>query len=255
MKARPPMLRHLFVAALACGLTATAACGEFVINPLRVTLDRNAKSSEIVVRNDDTAPLRMQVEGMSWTQDADGRDQYAPAEGLVFFPRAMELAPGESRVVRVGVRAAPVTREETYRLFMEELPGPPDASARPADGATLRVYLRVGVGVFVAPAQPERAAAITKFALSGGKADITVANTGNVHIRAEQFELVGTDARGERVLVQPVQERYVLAGVTKTMAVPIPPDVCRQLVTLEAVVVGERLDLKRKLDVAPGNCS
>ena len=60
------------VAWAACVLLAAApaAAGEFVINPLRVTLDRATRASEIVVRNDDQAPLRMQVQAMGWTQNA-----------------------------------------------------------------------------------------------------------------------------------------------------------------------------------------
>ncbi len=113
--------------------SAPAAAGEFVINPLRVTLDRTTRATEVVVRNDDKTPLRMQVQAMTWTQSVDGVDQYEPAEGLLYFPRTMEIPPGESRIVRVGVRAAPVTREETYRLFIEELP-PASAAERAGTG-------------------------------------------------------------------------------------------------------------------------
>ena len=98
--------------------SARAAAGEFVINPLRVTLDRTTRATEVVVRNDDKTPLRMQVQAMTWTQNVDGVDQYEPADALLYFPRTMEIPPGESRIVRVGVRAAPVTREEAYRLFI-----------------------------------------------------------------------------------------------------------------------------------------
>jgi hypothetical protein len=145
-----------------------AAAGEFVINPLRVTLDRTTRATEVVVRNDDKAPLRMQVQAMTWTQSVDGVDQYEPAEGLLYFPRTMEIPPGESRIVRVGVRAAPVTREETYRLFIEELP-PASAADEQAQGTSLRVYLRVGVAVFVAPAQPERKGETTRLDIRPGK--------------------------------------------------------------------------------------
>src|SRR5438045_1433233 len=83
------------------------AAGEFTINPLRVSLDRTARASEIAVRNDDATPLRMQVQAMTWRQDVDGKDQYEPSDDLIFFPRALEIAPGESRIIRVGVKAAP----------------------------------------------------------------------------------------------------------------------------------------------------
>jgi len=126
-----------------------------------VSLDRTARASQIAVRNDDSAPLRMQVQAMTWRQDAEGKDQYEVSDDPIFFPRALEIMPGESRIIRVGVKATPLSQEETYRLFVEELP--PAAPAEPqTGGASLRVYLRVGVPVFVAPAQSQNKAEINE---------------------------------------------------------------------------------------------
>jgi fimbrial chaperone protein len=244
-------LAWLAVAAVLAWSSALWA-GEFTINPLRVNLDRATRSSEITVRNDDTAPLRMQLEAMSWRQDAEGKDQYVPAEDLLFFPRAMEIPPGESRIVRVGVRAAPVTREEAYRLFIEELP---PASSDPApQGASLRIFLRVGVAVFVAPTQAKPAGEITRLDLQAGVAEWSIANAGNAHFSTETVELAGLARDGTRVFVQPFPERYFLAGTVKTLRFDVPRDACRQLVTLEASVTGENLGLKRRLDVDPARC-
>ena len=227
--------------------------GEFTINPLRVSLDRTTRSSEVTVRNDDIVPLRMQVEAMNWRQDAQGKDQYEPAEGLLYFPRAMEIPPGESRIVRVGVRAAPVTSEDAYRLFIEELPPASPAEAG-AQGTSLRIFLRVGVAVFVAPAQAKRTAEITRLEVKSGVAEWSVANTGNAHFRTERVELAGMARDGKQLFSQEFPERYFLAGVVKTLRFDIPRESCRQVATLEASVVGENLDLKRKLDVDPASC-
>ncbi len=237
---------------LAAMVPATEAA-EFTINPLQVALDRTSRASEILVRNDDSVPLRMQVQAMSWHQDAQGQDQYEPADGLLYFPRAMEIPAGESRIIRVGVKAAPVAREDTYRVFVEELP-PTGPANVPPPGATLQVLLRVGVPVFVAPAQPDRKAEITLLTLRGTTAEWIVANTGNVHLRAERVQLVGLARDGSKVFEQTFQERYFLAGVIKTLRFDISHDMCAQLGALEAVVVGENLELKRKLDVVPGSC-
>lgn len=244
-------LMRWLLAALVVSTSATA--GEFVINPLRVTLDRATRASEVVVRNDDTTPLRMQVQAMSWTQNAEGVDQYEPTDTLIYFPRTMEILPGESRIVRVGVRAAPVTREETYRLFIEELP-PATAPDEPAQGTSLRIFLRVGVGVFVAPAQPERKGEIARLVVAGRRVDWAVANTGNVHIRADEVALAGIARDGTRLFTQTFPDRYFLAGATRTMHFEIAPEVCGRLAAVEAVVVAERVDLKRKVDVDPGAC-
>jgi fimbrial chaperone protein len=244
---------------LACWLVAAlvvspfATAGEFVINPLRVTLDRATRASEVVVRNEDTTPLRMQVQAMSWTQDAEGVDQYEPTDTLIYFPRTMEILPGESRIVRVGVRAAPVTREETYRLFIEELP-PAAAPDEPAQGTSLRIFLRIGVGVYVAPAQPERKGEIVRLGIAGRQVDWAVANTGNVHIRADEVALAGIARDGSRLFTHAFPDRYFLAGATRTLRFDIAPEFCGKLATLEAIVVGERVDLKRKVDVDLGAC-
>ena len=241
------------VAATLIAWASALQAGEFTINPLRVSLDRTTRASEVSVRNDDIVPLRMQVEAMTWRQDAQGKDQYEAADGLLYFPRAMEIPPGESRIVRVGVRAAPVTTEDAYRLFIEELP-PPAGSEAPAQGTSLRIFLRVGVAVFVAPGQPKRTGDITRLDFSGGKAEWAVANTGNAHFRTETVELAGLTRDGTRLFVQEFPERYFLAGVVKTLRFEGPRDRCRQLAALEASVTGENLDLKRRLDVDPARC-
>ncbi len=253
------MTRNAVLAvALLAGLCALAgswrvAAGEFAINPLRVTLDRGKRASEVVVRNDDRLPLRMQVEAMAWSQDATGADQYVASNDLLYFPRTMEIPPGESRIIRIGIRAAPVSREDTYRLFIEELPAAaaPDAGA---DGASLRVFLRVGVAVFVAPATSERKGAITQLALAGAKVAWTVENAGNAHLRADQVELTGRSATGEVLFTQVFPERYWLAGTTRTLRFDVPPAICAQLASIEGVVQGDHAMLKRRIDVAPGAC-
>jgi len=232
--------------------TPAALAGEFTIVPLRVALDRGKRAAEVVVRNDDKAPLRMQLLAMSWHQDADGKDRYEPSDGLIYFPRALEIPPGESRLVRVGVRAAPVTREETYRLFIEQLP-PPAQDPSPK-GATVRVLLRVGVPVFVAPAQPEHKAEVTRLELDGGRVRWTVANGGNVHFAADRVELTALGRDGTRLHSRRFQERYFLAGAAKTMHDEMPQEICGQVAALEATVSGDDVELTRRVDVGPGAC-
>jgi len=244
------MLR-LFALTLAAWAPALSA-GEFSIVPLRVDLDRGSRSAEVTIRNGDSAPLRMQVEAMSWHQDAEGSDRYEAADGLIYFPRVLEIPPGESRLVRVGIRAAPVTREDAYRLFIEQLP-PPSIEPAPT-GTTVRVLLRIGVPVFVAPAQIDRRPEITRFDLQAGQVDLAVTNAGNVHFVADRVEVVAVAGDGSRLHAHRFQERYFLAGVSKPLKVKIPREICARAASLEASVIGENLDLRRKLDVGPGAC-
>lgn len=253
MSRRDVLVVALLAACCLLAASSRAIAGEFAINPLRVTLDRGTRASEVVVRNDDRQPLRMQVEAMAWTQDAAGADQYVASDGLLFFPRTMEIPPGESRIIRIGIRAAPVSREDTYRLFIEELP-PAAAPEAAAQGTSLRVFLRVGVPVFVAPATSERKGAITQLTFAGRQVTWTVENSGNAHMRADLVELTGRSAAGEVLFTHVFPERYWLAGTTRTLRHDVPSAACAQLASIEGVVQGDHASLKRRIDVAPGAC-
>jgi fimbrial chaperone protein len=228
-----------------------ARAAEFTIAPLRIALDRESRTSQIEIRNAAQQPLRVQMQAMAWTQDAAGRDQYAESEGLLFFPKVLEIPAGESRIVRLGVKAAPIAQEDAYRLYVEELPGPIQ-SAQP--GASVRVFLRVGVPVFVAPAAPKLAGEVRGLDAANGSAHLAVANTGNVSLAADRMALVGLARDGRELFSKPLQERYVLAGITKQIDTEIPRELCPQIAALEAVVDAEPLALKRRVDVTAASC-
>jgi len=251
------MLRHatrssLLLCGLALGSAGLAHAGDFVISPLRVTLSREVKSTQIEVRNDDTRPLRVQMQAMAWSQDDGGKDRYVESDGLLFFPKTMEIPPGQSHIVRLGPKALPASVEDAYRLFIAELPGPEDEAA--TGSASVRILLRVGVAVFVAPLAPRPAAELGSPALRHGAVELTVSNTGNVHIAADRLAMVGLDREGKPLFETPFQDRYFLAGTTKRLHAQIPREQCAQLAGLQAVLVGSGVDLKRRLDVTPADC-
>ncbi len=242
----------LFLCGLALGSIGLARAADFVINPLGVTLSREVKTTQIEVRNDDTRPLRIQMQAMAWSQDAEGKDQYVDSDALLFFPKTMEVPPGASRVVRLGPRALPTSSEEAYRLFIAELPAPGDSAG--TGSASVRILLRVGVAVFVAPLAPKAGAEFGSLELRRGSAELSVSNTGNVHIAADRLSIIGLDRDGKRLFETPLRSRYFLAGTTKRLRAQIPSGECRQLAVLEAVLVGSGVDLKRRLDVNPADC-
>jgi fimbrial chaperone protein len=235
--------------ALALGWIAAAPAAEFVISPLLVTLSRAAKSTQIDIRNEDKSPLRIQMQAMEWSQDAEGNNQYAESDALLYFPKAMEIPAGESRIIRLAARALPASVEDAYRLYIEELPGAPEGGRSGGGGADVRILLRVGVAVFVEPLAPKASGEIESLELRGNVAELTVHNTGNVHIAADRLALVGLGRDGKQLFATPLNDRYFLAGATRRLRAPIPAEHCAQLTALEAVVVSPRIDLKRRLDV------
>ena len=69
--------------------------------------------------------------------------------------------------------------------------------------------------------RPESARSLD-WTLRGGVAEWVVANTGNVHLRAERVELIGLARDGTQFFEAEFQERYFLAGVVEDASVRYP---------------------------------
>ena len=243
----------MLLALLSLAAVAPAAAGEYSVSPMRIALDREARSSVVTLTNSGADRLDFQITVMEWTQDAEGRDRYAPSGDVVFFPKILSLQPGESRVVRVGVQAIPVARERTFRLFIEPISAPTGQSQSP--GANISVNLRFALPIFVKPVQSEAAGAIDAVTLNKGVLTMTLRNSGTEHFRTDDgIALVGRDAQGNEVFKDRIDSRYVLAGISKSLSFPIPKGDCARLATLEILGRTEQFTLSRQLDVNRMSC-
>ena len=125
-----------------------AHAGSFQVNPIRVDLTPKAQTTALSVRNTGTEPVVVQVSVEAWAQD-EGKDVYSPTREIIATPPVLTIPPDQERVVRIGLRRAPDKgRELSYRLFLQEVPPPPQPGFQ-----GIVVALRVGLPVFVAPTQ------------------------------------------------------------------------------------------------------
>src|SRR5438874_3643474 len=177
----PPLLailRRAFLGLLG-SVALCAHAGSFQVNPVRVDLGASATSAAITVRNDGAAAVVVQTAILAWSQ-ADGKDEYTPADGALATPPLATIPPSGEQIVRVGLRRAPDPRTElAFRLYVQEIPG----SERPSFSG-LQVALRVGIPVFVAPSGPvTRKLEWTAKRQADGRLALTVENRGNVHLQ------------------------------------------------------------------------
>lgn len=234
-----------------CGMLALLAlpvlAGSFGVSPISLDLDRNAKSGAITVSNDDAEPLRVQIRLFEWTQDATGKDHYRESEDLIFFPKLMVIGTSQQKLVRVGLRTPAGVQERTYRLFVEELPGPilPGAAA----GANVVMKVRFGVPIFLKPATPEARGEVQKIEMTQGMLRITVRNTGNVH-----FVVGAIGISGGGSYAKEIPGWYLLAGGVREYSIQVAPAVCRKLGRIDVTAKTEQFELKAALDVAASMC-
>ena len=239
------MLRLVLLAA-AC-FAAPALAADFSVSPIRVELQRGARSAVVTVGNDDARPLRMQLRLMQWTQDGAGRDIYRESDELVYYPRLMTLAPRERRLVRIGVKAPAGAVERSYRLYLDELPGVDADTLRPAT-SVVSFSIRFALPVLVAPAQPLARGAIDSITLRDGKLSVAVSNLGN-----HNFRIASVRARGGAFAAE-TGGWYLLAGASRTHTFEIPAAACSALRRLDIEVLADKLSLEGGLDVDASMC-
>lgn len=230
-----------------CLSTLPALAGNFGVSPIRVELDRNARSGAITVSNDDAQPLRVQIRLFEWTQDAAGKDQYRESEDLVYFPKLLVIDKDAQKLVRVGLRVPGGAQEKTYRLFVEELPGPPPPGAPP--GGRVTIAVRFGVPVFLKPTKTEVRGEIEKIDLDKGALRVVVRNTGNAHFVINTIAAVSGDAFSKEVVGW-----YLLAGTVREHSILVPPEICRKLKRIDVTAKTDQLELRGGVDVAESMC-
>ncbi len=114
-------LSVLLLVGTVLAIAVPARAATFGVSPVDVTLARGERSHLIVVTNEDTVPLRFQLDGYRWDERPDGEMALAPSDALIFFPRLFEVQPGQTQNVRVSVMAPGEREEKTYRLVIHQL--------------------------------------------------------------------------------------------------------------------------------------
>ena len=255
-----PVTNLLKVTALALGLlmqTERLSASAFRVTPVRVDFSRSNASTLLTVVNESDEELRFQVSAFSWLQDSKGAMQLEKTQDITFFPALLTLKPGEERKVRVGTKSFATDTEKTYRIFFEELPSM--VKKNDTAGASVKILTRMGIPIFVTPAQTRPNGAIDAAAVGRGKLTFDVANRGNVHFSVQSLKVSGYGADGNRLFERELEGWYVLPNIPRTYEVEIPSDVCSKLKRVEVEAQTDATDaefatLKAGTDVAQASC-
>ena len=212
---------------LMIGAIDSAIASSLVLTPLRLSLTTERPVEVLTVRNDGDEPAVMQLDLAKWTQ-ADGKDIYTATTDILATPPIFSVPAHGSHLVRVGLRrGADPTLELSYRMFLEEVPPPPKPNF-----TGLRVALRFGVPIFVAPlAISDRQSLPLPLPLqwqmraAAGQFALRATNDGAMHVLVTNVSLTsqGTNAPLVRITgtdyVLPGQSRDWIVNLERT---PIP---------------------------------
>ncbi len=217
--------------------------------PDRIVFDHKVKSSMVTVVNEGKEPVTIDISPVGWNQDADGRDSFAETQELVVFPKVMTLAAGEQRVIRVGYRGAPLTREMVCRILIGERSG----AAKNAIGR-MPATSPLSVPVFIKPVEEKVTGSLQTMVLSDGQLTIVVKNSGNAHLIVISLSIRGAASDGSELFTRELAGSYVLSGMSKPFRTAIPVPICGKLSRAEVQITTDIGPLSGTLDIESGMC-
>lgn len=207
--------RCLAATLLACFLPAAGArAASLQVSPLVIDNRGTGGASSITLRNASPRTFNAQIRIFRWLQEG-GADRLLPTSDVVVSPPITTMRPNTDYVVRVvRVAGQPASREESYRLIVDELPDPGRAAA-----GTVAMVVRQSIPVFFAPAETAGPRPRWSAALAGGRLRLTLANGGQRRIRVSALSVA---AGKTRLTLAQGLAGYALAGssISWTSALP-----------------------------------
>jgi fimbrial chaperone protein len=231
-------------------LHSQCLAANFAISPVRVFFDDQNKTNKITLKNESDDAITLQLQSFAWSQNVDGESIYTPTRDIIFFPKLLTIHPGESKIVRIGTKVVRGDAEQTYRMFIEEIPGP-----NRADTNSVQIVMKVGVPVFVAPVKPAAKAEIEQVEFRDGKLNMTVKNTGNAHFIIRGVKVNGTDPEGQKIYSAEQSGRYLHAGNARGFSFDLSEDSCHNIRNLTIDVDTDKISTEKQIDPGTILCS
>jgi fimbrial chaperone protein len=220
--------------------------GSFEVNPIRVDLSNTARSAAVTVRNSGADAVVVQVNVQAWSQE-DGKDVLSPTSEVLVSPPIATIPAGNEQVIRIGLRRAPDAQQElSYRLFLQEVPPPPQPGFQ-----GLQVALRIGLPIFVQPRSgPAKATLVWDAQLrKPGSVSLKLKNRGTGHIQISDVAMYLPNEK------EPVAAHsslaYVLPGQSREWELELKHPRVKKTDRLRLKVATDAGSVDTEIDLAP----
>lgn len=225
-----PRLLGAAVGALLALSTIPVMAQSLTVLPVTIQMPPGQMAGSLTVINQSDAESAFQIRAFAWSQPR-GESELAPTDALLVSPPLGTIAPRSSQVVRLVLRRPAQDSEASYRILLDQLPGP-------ASPGTVRVALRLSIPIFAEPTNRPIAPRLRwRIESEGGQAWLTVTNEGTRHETIRDIALAGAGPIGLRGDASP----YVLPGATRRW----------QLLTASRAPPGGSLRLTARADAGP----
>jgi len=176
---------QLLLLLLAGGFSLQA--GSYTVNPVRIELSTRQLRTTIQIQNLGEEPATIQAHIAAW--NANGAEEIlSDNDDILLNPPIFKVAGGHTQFLRLGLRhPQPDTREETYRLILEEVPPPPKAGF-----VGINTLLKISVPIFIKPRVSSPQLAWTLQRTSDRELRLSVENRGNAHVQIRKLAVTAS---------------------------------------------------------------
>jgi fimbrial chaperone protein len=175
-----------FASASALLLAGSASAQSIAIAPVTIALAPGELTTTVTVTNRGSTQTAVQVRPFSWDQ-AGSEDRLLPTRDLLVSPPIARIDPGKTQTIRILLKKAPQSKEDSYRIFFDDIP-----AELPSNG--VRVALRISIPVFALPPHPVKNELKWEVhATAPGEADLLLANGGTRHVRLSEIRIASSE--------------------------------------------------------------
>jgi fimbrial chaperone protein len=176
------------------------------VSPVNVIVNPGQKIVSLTIKNTGTADTSIQSRTFKWSQNGE-EDPLEPTTAFQLSPPITTVAAGETQVLRIALREAPRSSEDTYRLLIDQLPPPGKAG-------TVQVMLRLSIPIFVeADVRTKAKVALSVEHEKSGKFFFVATNSGQRHESIRDVVLTTSD--GTKFKISSGALPYILSGTRR----------------------------------------
>jgi fimbrial chaperone protein len=197
------------------------------VAPTNLELIAPDSAATLNLTNEANRPINIQVRVFKWSQ-VNGVEQLEPTSDVVASPPSAKMQASADYVVRVvRVSKAPVRKEESYRVIVDELPDPSRAKS-----GTVTLVVRYSVPVFFRNPDASAPNVAWNLTRSGGSLMLTARNNGDSRFRLSNVVL----KQGEtKIGSKSGLVGYVLGGATMQWPIGSAKSLSGNAVTLQGL--------------------
>jgi fimbrial chaperone protein len=221
----------------------------FGIFPIKVYFERGLSSRDVTLENPDDSTVRLKVYVYKWEEDGTGKREFKPTNDIALFPSLLELKPKSKRIIRLAAKTPPNQLEQSYRLFVEQIPEvvtkkpeptPDNTEPKPTRSEVkLNFLYTLDLPVFISPININRKSALLNSKVEGNKISFNLVNQGNTHVFASSVEVSTLDAEGKKIATKKNNPIYVLPSIDRKVTMDLPQEECQKAKSISLEIKGD----------------